>query len=353
MFKRLLAKAASIILMVAACSVAGNSLAQPSDPAGLRTAVYAQEKNNAALFGIDGVVGTGVSVDARGKAVIKVFLASPEIRGVPRRIDGVPVRLQVTGRITALRNPCSGPPGGRPPECSDEGDTAEEALSPTSRFPRPAPTGVSTGHPAVTAGTICCRVLQNGQVFALSNNHVYANENSALIDSDVVLQPGRFDGGSVATDGIGVLSDFQPIIFSRSAANVVDAAIAISSTQELGNKTPPDGYGMPRSTTIAAEPGMPVMKYGRTTGQTQGTVDAINVTVDVGFDAGVARFVRQIAIRGGGFSKGGDSGSLVVASGGADDRKPVGLLFAGGRGATFANPIDEVLATFSIVIDGD
>ena len=59
----------------------------------------------------------------------------------------------------------------------------------------------------------------------------------------------------------------------------------------------------------------------------------------------------------GGFSAGGDSGSLIVAKGQgrnkANDRKPVGLLFAGSSFATIANPIDAVLAAFGVTIDGE
>jgi hypothetical protein len=36
----------------------------------------------------------------------------------------------------------------------------------------------------------------------------------------------------------------------------------------------------------------------------------------------------------------------------ADDRKPVGLLFAGSSLVTIANPIGPVLERFSVTIDG-
>ena len=98
------------------------------------------------------------------------------------------------------------------------------------------------------------------------------------------------------------------------------------------------------------------MKYGRTTSQTKGQVYAINATVNVGYDWGVARFVNQIIITPGSFSAGGDSGSLIVIDGKgknkADDRKPVGLLFAGSAFITVANPIDAVLTWFGVTIDG-
>jgi hypothetical protein len=178
---------------------------------------------------------------------------------------------------------------------------------------------------------------------------VYADEDQATL-GDAVIQPGTFDGGAASGDTIGALSDYQTINFS-GGDNVIDAAIALSSADDLGTSTPADGYGTPNSSTTIAVPGMRVMKYGRTTGQTRGRVEAINATINVGYDAGVARFVGQIVIRGGGFSAGGDSGSLVVVQNGSNARNPVGLLFAGGSGVTIANPIDAVLGTFGIVID--
>ena len=65
----------------------------------------------------------------------------------------------------------------------------------------------------------------------------------------------------------------------------------------------------------------------------------------------------QIIISPGSFSAGGDSGSLIVIDGKGrtkgDDRKTVGLLFAGNNLFTIANPIFEVLDKFSVTIDGD
>ena len=139
--------------------------------------------------------------------------------------------------------------------------------------------------------------------------------------------------------------------------NVIDAAIASTTTAVLGNATSSDGYGTPRSTTIAAALNMAVKKCGRTTDCTSGTVTAINADVLVNYGApGVARFVGQFIVGQAGFSAGGDSGSLIVASGKgknkADNDKPVGLLFAGSSTMTIANPIDAVLARFGVTIDG-
>jgi hypothetical protein len=210
------------------------------------------------------------------------------------------------------------------------------------------PTGVSTGHPDITAGTIGCRVTDGINVYALSNNHVYANQNAASI-GDAVIQPGTFDGGSSPVDDIGTLADFEPIVFSRRARNEIDAAIALSSTDDLGTATP-GGYGTPNSTDVGAFIGQQVQKFGRTTGLTTGEVTGVNATVNVGYGPGeTAKFVKQIIIEPGGFSAGGDSGSLIVTNDG--NRNPVGLLFAGSSTITVANRIDLVLSRFGVTVD--
>ena len=238
---------------------------------------------------------------------------------------------------------------------SDYSNTASATTEPPPEKPtlwceRPVPIGVSTGHPDITAGTIGCRVTDGTNVYALSNNHVYANENLASI-GDNVLQPGTYDGGVDPDDAIGTLFAFEPIVFHPRARNTIDAAIALTSIDMVGNATPSGGYGTPNSTTTAAYVNQLVKKYGRSTGLTEGEVYALNATVRVGYDSGTARFVGQIVITPGGFSDGGDSGSLIVT----DDEacNPVGLLFAGSSSYTIANPIDLVLDAFpGITIDG-
>ncbi len=338
---------------LAAVLVVSPGYAQPAFEPGLARAIAVQERHTDSLLETQGVVGTAVGLGAGGQPVVKIYTEERGVPGLPRSLDGVPVVVQVTGKIFALNKPDEngnhnhgngGDGGGEDPP-------AEDPTNPTDRFPRPVPIGISTGHPDITAGTIGARVTDGVNVYALSNNHVYADENQAAI-GDNVLQPGPFDGGLNPADAIGTVADFEPIVFSTLANNVIDAAIALSSTADLGNATPSDGYGTPQSTTATASINQRVRKYGRTTGLTSGRVDAINATVNVGYSTGVARFVNQIVIRPGNFSAGGDSGSLVVARGGSDNGKPVGLLFAGSVAITIANPIDEVLDAFGVTVDG-
>jgi hypothetical protein len=228
----------------------------------------------------------------------------------------------------------------------------------TKRWARPVPIGVSTGNAGeCSAGTISARVKNAaGDVFALSNNHVYALQNNAPIGSDI-RQPGLFDTvpqcANRPGDTIGTLADFKPMVFTTTAKNKIDAAIAETSTANLKNKTPGDGYGMPLSATEAGTVGRDVQKFGRTTKLTHGEISSINTTVNVGYPSGTARFVKQIIVSqpAGLFIQPGDSGSLLV---GDPDRHTIGLLFAGNGPGTLAvaNRIDLVLNEFGVTIDG-
>jgi hypothetical protein len=323
----------------------------PGEPPGLGIAKKVQNAHTPALMADPNVVGTAVGLDAAGNPVIEVLAKSKHVRGIPRNIDGIPVEVTVTGEIFALRKAAGTPGNG-----GGDSSTSAGCSDPTGRCDRPVPIGVSTGHPDIGAGTIGCRVTDGTNVYALSNNHVYAHENLANI-GDAVLQPGSVDGGSLPYDYIGTLADYVPIDFSTSANNVVDAAIALSSTSLLGKSTPSDGYGVPKSTTFPPSIGLKVKKYGRTTRQTTGRISAINATVEVNYGTGDALFVRQFIVEQLNFSLGGDSGSLIVVDGRGknkkDDRKPVGILFAGTDYITVANPIDDVLTEFGVTIDGE
>ncbi len=306
-------------------------------------AFAAQDGLNSSILEADGIVGTAVGLGPNGLPVVKVYLESPSITWLPMSFEGVAVLPEVLGEVWAL--------GQSPMEPEDA-----RLLDPKARFPRPVPIGVSTGQPDVTAGTIGARATDGSKVFALSNNHVFANSNDATI-GDHVLQPGRVDGGASPDNSIGTLQDFEPIRFCSVLLcpnNELDAAIAITTAEKLGTATPENGYGKPRSTTVKGSLNMKVQKYGRTTGHTHGTITGIRATITVNYRTGKARFVNQLVITGKGtFSQGGDSGSLIVSEAlGKLDRQPVGLLFAGSANSTIANPIDPVLKRFGITIDG-
>ncbi len=324
MNRRLFIRITTTIVAVVCILVTTGVLWAQGRGVGLQRAIEVQERNTARLMEKQGVVGTAVGIDDGDKPVILVLLEHGNVAGIPGQLDGIKVKKEVTGKIHALADP-------------------------TARFPRPVPIGVSTGHYDITAGTIGCRVTDGDNVYALSNNHVYADENRASTD-DPVIQPGRYDGGVNPdinpVDVIGTLADFEPIDFDGT--NFIDAAIAVCSTTTLGTATPEGGYGIPSHVTVAPKRNLRVKKYGRTTGLTYAKISAVNATVNVGYSSGTATFVNQIYIRAVGFSAGGDSGSLIVTESG---NNPVGLLFAGSSVSTIANPINVVLQRFGVTVD--
>lgn len=311
----------------------------------LDPAIAAQERHTEWLLRLPDVVGTAVGLTAEGHPAIKVYTKAAGAGGIPDRLEGIPVVVEATGEFLAL--PGNGKAG-------KGGGGSGSGLTTTSTWPPPVPIGVSTGNIGqCSAGTISARVIGGTAVYALSNNHVYALENSAPLGSEI-LQPGLYDTNCTmtTTNNLGTLYDYEPIVFSTSANNTIDAAIARSSTAVLGDRTPPNGYGVPNSATVAASVGQAVQKYGRTTQLTHGVVTGINATVLVGYSSGTARFVSQIVVGSSKpFIKPGDSGSLLVTN--DSNLNPAGLLFAGTSSGTtaIANPIGLVLSRFNVTVD--
>lgn len=234
---------------------------------------------------------------------------------------------------------------------------AVDAYSHRARH-RPAPGGVSVGHVNITAGTLGSRAIGltapwSNRHLVLSNNHVLANSNAGRV-SDSIIQPGRADGGVHPGDQIAILARWVPINFG-GAPNLVDAAFGWAWHQRVRGEQYYLSRGAPAfyrtgTAPLAALLGLTVGKSGRTTGLTQGRITQVGVSVNVNFGSGrVALFRNQIAIRSvnaSPFSAGGDSGSLIWHW--AAGLRPIGLLFAGGGGTTFANPIGAVLAALNI-----
>jgi len=336
---------ATVMIPVCLLALSGVLTAQGNSDNAFERVKEVQELHTAKLMAKAGVVGTAIGLNEQGQGAVLVLLENAGIGGIPEELDGVPVQSIVTGKIEALAKP-AGKPGG------------SSGPSPTSWWPRPVPIGISTGNEGeCSAGTISCRLTDGTNVYALSNNHVYALENHAVADSNI-LQPGLYDTRCVynRNNVIGTLTSFVPIDFASGHTNTVDAAIALSSVTYLNNATPPNGYGTPNSTPKDAGFYMAVQKYGRTTSLTKGTITGINATINVGYSSGTATFVHQIVVQSrGAFIKAGDSGSLLVTNN--SDANPVGLLFAGNSSGTYAvaNRIDLVLGAFSafgVTIDG-
>lgn len=269
---------------------------------------------------------------------------------VPAMLEGIPTDVIQTGPIRALQ-------------------------SPTDRH-RPAPGGVSIGHRDITAGTLGCLVKKGEQFFILSNNHVLANSNQAKV-GDPILQPGPYDGGKFPDDHIADLEQFVPIsiiglpsdcsiaskiadilnsaakflgkdarlqaVKAQATDNLVDAAIARP-------RKPVSEYVKDEILEIGAIDGttqgeldMAIKKFGRTTHFTTGTIEQVDVSVNVQYGEGkIARFTDQLMA--GAMSQGGDSGSAVLD----DNNRLVGLLFAGSDTTTIINRIENVFSALGV-----
>jgi hypothetical protein len=220
---------------------------------------------------------------------------------------------------------------------------------------RPLRPGQSVSHRDVTAGTLGGFVRRPGTdgLLVLSNSHVLADSGAADL-GDPVQQPGVADGGRPG-DRVGTLAGFVP--FSDEPGNLVDAAVAALDAGVVADPTAyPGGALLARvSAPEEVDPDELVEKVGRTTGHTRGRITAVEVDgVGVQYDDGVHTFDDQVEVEGltGGFSAGGDSGSVIWRS---HDRAPLGLLFAGstvggsaGGGVTFANPLATVLQRLGV-----
>lgn len=253
---------------------------------------------------------------------------------------------------------------------------------------RPLVGGVSIGHPNITAGTLGLTFDDGARVLLLSNNHVLANSNAAKA-GDQILQPGPHDGGG-PNDAIGRLLRFVPIamdgappgpegckvalatvralnflcrsirskslysVAEQAAENRVDAALAevgvVLTELERLRVLNEDESSTVRvgGLASASDPDVSEMvaKSGRTTGYTSGPVRYVDAAVRVSYgEQGNATFVGQCVVEQAGFSAGGDSGSAIFS---LEDRRVVGLLFAGSESHTIFNPISAVRAALGI-----
>ena len=247
------------------------------------------------------------------------------------------------------------------------------ALEDRTKRWRPAPGGVSIGHEKITAGTLGCLVEKGGKKYILSNNHVLANSNEGVI-GDAILQPGTYDGGAFPYDRIATLAEFVKINFIGGDGCGISKAITkllnfITKSIKSGSRFATSRVGLPENRVDAAiaEPldanwvldeilevgkllgigeatlGLGVKKSGRTSGLTRGTIDVMNVAVQVQYsDTKVAYFVDQL--QAGAMSEGGDSGSAVVDN----ENRLIGLLFAGSDATTIINPIGEVFSALKL-----
>jgi hypothetical protein len=264
---------------------------------------------------------------------------------VPKKIRGLESDVKISGEIRAL------------------------AVDRTTKW-RPAPGGVSIGHPDITAGTLGMVVKKNGVRHILSNNHVLANCNDANI-GDQTWQPGKADGG-VSIDIIGHLTNFVPIGFISESScpiwrliirglNKVAGWLGSSSSLhavstpinkvDCALSTPIDDedisdeileIGKAAGFNLEVKVDDAVKKSGRTTGVNHGTVIGVEGVANVGYGDKIAMFEDQIVTTP--IAQGGDSGSMVLN----ENDEVIGHLFAGSDTLTIVNKIANTIEALGL-----
>lgn len=305
------------------------------------------------------VTGTGIGpkqragdIDRETESVI-VFVKQKVPEADLNDSDVIPKELEVegetyetdvqeTGEIKALELELTAPEA--PMELEERGQAEIKeipaSLSRTRRW-RPAPAGVSVGHPNVTAGTLGTQPLrtEGDNLVFLTNSHVAADSGSAS-RGDTVLQPGPYDGGSAPDDQIGSLLGFNVINASTSAPypkNRTDSAIVEVEPDHLQT----DIWELHEDlrTFTDAEVGEVHRKSGRTTGVTEAKCTARHANFNVRYGHGIAKIVDCDVFNA--MAAGGDSGSLIGLEQ-QDGFYGTSLLFAGSNSITLGIPMDNV-----------
>lgn len=310
----------------------------PEVEAGIRLAMVARSAGRfepAPEVNLVGVgIGEKVAAGRRtGDLCVRVLVARKYPRGriapddrIPASIEGIPTDVVAVGY-------------------------PRKFVLPNRMRRRPLPGGVSAGPAPDAAGRRYAGTLgvvvagRRGRArFALSNNHVFADENR-LAPGAAIVQPAALDGGT-ERDRAGALAAYEPLRFDNQR-NWMDAAVA---ALDAGAPVSPEILGIgPLRGAAAPSLNLLVRKAGRTTGLTEGIVRDLRLDVfNISYDQGLVRMddVMGIEAVGGMFSRPGDSGSAIVDAQG----RVVGLLFAGSDVVTFAIPIRRVLRRFRIRI---
>jgi len=220
---------------------------------------------------------------------------------------------------------------------------------------RPIMPGFSCGHKNITAGTMGGFFYdKDNKPVILSNNHVLANENKSK-KGDIIYQPGPHDskskpafaGWKKPIDNFSYVGTLKDFVRLKKNGNTQDSAIAeihpLLTDDNLVNPIYPfinramHGFGK-------ANVNMQVQKCGRTTGYTTGRILSLNSTFSIEYDFGIAKFDDCIVTTG--MSQGGDSGSAILDM----NMNIVGLLFAGSKKVTLANPIQEIQNRYGLSI---
>ena len=206
---------------------------------------------------------------------------------------------------------------------------------------RPVGPGLSIGHVDSTAGTSCCIVRDGNGVEHILGVHSIDLFGQAA-EGDPVLQPGPADGGRPTDVVARVVAPTQAI-----SSSVPGAIARVEAGIDVYYDVPEIGL---IQGTARPGPGDIVLKFGRTTGLTEGTVVGTGVAATLFIEDRPRLFQDLIQVRSGdgqAFSQGGDSGAPVLDR----DGRLVGIVFAGDNaGTTYVFPIEPVLESLGVTL---
>jgi hypothetical protein len=222
----------------------------------------------------------------------------------------------------------------------------------TSRV-RPAMPGCGLGQINVTVGTFGCLVENRDDSdypYILSNSHILADSGLAKI-GDAIIQPGKYDGGTLKNDAIAKLAKFVPFQYTTNTfPNLVDAAIARPDRRNLVKPEIRLLNYAPGPIRTNLSRGMQVQKVGRTTDHTVGVIRDLNYRLSLRYPINRNKpptkrrvgFKDQVLCSR--YTAGGDSGSAVLSMNG----RLVGLHFAGSPSTSIFNKITHVMNALNI-----
>jgi endonuclease G len=153
---------------------------------------------------------------------------------------------------------------------------------PSQRGPVVRP-GMSIGNPKAEAGTLGLIVTdkETGELCLLSAYHVLVGHFG--VPGDPIIQPSRFDHGSIPADTVAALRrSFPPGPWGDAAIAVLNGKRPIAYGQ-LGSDVRVRRVGLPRLDQV-------LEKSGRTTGVTRGRVDGMGTYFYPGAEQGVGGF---------------------------------------------------------------
>lgn len=237
--------------------------------------------------------------------------------------------------------------------------TDAPAVSPHQQLARPLVGGVSISRGLFGGtGTLGLpMVFRDGRdLVGLSNCHVAASfwldpnpmpwwgEPYAVKAGAPLYQPGLVDGGGPPAEAIANLADWPAKLLEPG--NLLPDAAIFSYPDGLSVR--PEILGIGACTGFKApESGQAVRTSGRTSGNANGQVTALGVTIKVSVSAGVAplEMIVEDAVELTPLMQPGDSGTAIFVG-----REAVALGFAGSTMHSYAYAMPRVAATWGLTV---